>query len=349
LVTEAPQPTKQTANRPAPPRKKLLIAALATVAVALAIFGLYSRRLHAQQSSTTKANLSAVVVKHPVLPPTLLHDYLAGVATAQSNTTEQYAGQGVSATARALVDLPAKRISMSSDVRCTVADGDQKASMELSLQIDNAATYFRLNKIQGTVYFNKNGKKGEIHLDKTYAKMMGKWYKNDDVKAALSLQAESGVYAMNSGVMALPELGPDAQKIAVTLVADKAFTAEPVKRGANKYTFTLTAHRDGYAKALAQLFPNLQHQDAILDGIFGTKKTSISEEVLALADGTLLSEKTQEENLCTNYAEKFMGIKQKDASGQLLATSKPQPFGSFSIEPVSRSTPIADLAKDRVQ
>lgn len=257
------------------------------------------------------------------------------------SSSESYSGTGTTATLKGIVDISAKKLTVSGELTCTVNIESKPVVLKASFQTENADLYMKINDTSGEV---KNLDSGETYnLANVYSKVRGVWYKLDP-DSAIKSQLDSGIYVSSTGIIA-PSY--DTDKLVNALLAKKAIVYSYESKTNDGYVFRVTAHKDAYLETLKEVFPNLSNPDLVLDQVF-TDGSTLNSTITVDKDGTVKSEKLTDTNPCTNLVNNLIGEQYEGLAKSLTGTSTPQPKDSISIQPIQNPKPIAELQNDMV-
>jgi len=320
-------------------RKKYTIIGLAIiVAASLTIGGMYIQR-----NKKTSAQSDTATGVSPEQADAIFRRYL--VKSASSNgyfTNEELSGSGAKLTGTASFDASKKQILREEELHCSAKIDNSEVSLDVSLQVQNATTYYRLNEMDGIVT-GADGQTRNFH--DVYANIKGVWYKDPQPDMVAQDQIDNGVFVFNSEVVAP---GYDAQQIANFFINNRAYTYTQVKKQDGNYVYSFRAIQTNFSEnMLKQLFPGLKAPNDILGQIFSEKSTLDSTLTIA-EDGTLVKEESTGKNYCKDVLAIFTGVSQENLPSPNVLTGSATPVQAKDIQitPITNARSAEDMAKD---
>jgi len=306
-------------------KRRYVIPAVATIIIAIVAGGILTYRLSQPTSEE------------------IFRNYLQQMATSKTyGLEESYSATGTTINLKGVLDTNKKSSRLAGDLVCTAKIQDKEAKINVSLQMENATLYMRLNSASGEVADRQTG--NPIDVGKAYSKVLGQWYRADDEDNTAKAQLDSGVYVYGDGIIAP---GYDSKKIVDSLIRNKALTFSSVTKSSYGYTIEVTSSKDAYLSSLKETFPNLNNPDLILDGIFDDQN-SINFTVSTDTKGNILSEKLSSANLCIDFLEQYVANAPDNIANDVSGTSKHVSISSVSIAPITTSRLLSQLAEDIV-
>jgi hypothetical protein len=320
----------------------VLIGLFIALIAAGGVYGYMHKKAHANQPDQ---QLVATSESTPISQEEIdrvFRNYLVKTMRQKTLASEDnYNDSGIKIHSMLAYDGVGKHVRGTATVDCTLTVNGQTVALNSSVQIEDAASYLRLNDISGQLEKTSGG---SIYLSDAFAKAKGVWYKAP-ADAAMQAQLDSGVFVFNSGLVAP---GRNAEDAVQFLINERAFGDYTANKIGNQYTYFISTYRQNYSGALKGAFPDLATPDDVVDTLFSDASDSKSSTLTLLQDGTVVKERTDENNMCRDMVRIYLGIDTTDLAPIVNGTSVPIAADKVKLTPVTYSRPLTEINKDVV-
>jgi|GEM_PF-2723203 len=268
--------------------------------------------------------------------------YVTEMAAAKSLAQiETYEGTGSNTVVRGVVDIQNKTSQLVGEVKCSATVEKRPITIKATLAQDGEKTYMRLDDATGTV---SDSEGSPIDLASAYANVKGRWYTMSEEDKAIRSMIDNDTYIFNSAVIA-PNVNKD--KVADTLIRNKAFTYSSILKQGGNYVIKFQAHRSEYQDAIRELFPGMQNTDLILDTVFSDSTTKDS-TITVDKSGKFIKETLTDTNVCTDILSTYASSEQSGQASYISGENRPIERSSFTFPAISETKPLESLFEDVV-